>query len=367
MSATRPVLSAQLFRWLCLLTAIANAGGNLLIFFCYRPVFELLGVPLPVDLHSFAFVCGFSFTVGVLAFMVFCDPQRHLGLLVVAIVGKGIYAALTAYFYFERDLHWFYKLFGIWDGAFVVIFFLFLIQQLSPDLAAMNHGAIGRGVGARRTGKALLLYYSLTGNGARAIRHVRRGLEAKGYAVTEHPVEAAEPLFRFPLGFLAFVRIMVRAIFRVPARARPLAIPADHDYDLIVVQCQTWLLGIGGPMEGVLRDPANRAVFAGRDAAAVVVCRGLWRRTEAMLVRRLAQVGANVVGARSCTNPGAEPMRTFSLFIYLATAEEGRPRWLGRLLTPQFLDPAALDRLERFGEALATRPPVTDERAPSAA
>lgn len=349
----------RLFRALCLITALANAGGNFAIFFAYPLVFELVGAPLPVDMHSFAFVCGFSFTVGVLAFLVFLDPPKHVGLLVVAIVGKGIYAGLTAFYFYEHDLHWFYKVFGIWDAAYVVIFFLFLIHLTSPDLAELNDGTIRTGVPQPRTKKALLLSYSLTGNGTRAMAKVRAGLEAGGYSVTDKRVEAAEPLFQFPFGgFGKFLRIMFRAIFRVPAKARPLGIPADHDYDLIVAECQTWFLGMGGPMEGVFEDPANHGVFAGRDVAAVVVCRGLWRRTQAMLVRWLERVGGNVVGALACENPGREPMRTFSLFFFLGTHEQFRPKWLASLLKPQFLDDRSLQKLEHFGEALAARPAV---------
>jgi len=347
----------RFFRVLCLVTAIANAGGNLLMIFLYRPVLELVGAPLPSDLHSFAFVCGLSFTIGVLAFLVFLDPRRSTRLIVIAIVAKALYAMFTAYFYFEYQLHWFYTVFGIWDGVYVVILFLFLIHLSSADIGELDAGAIRPGVPGPRTRKALLLFYSLTGNGTRAIRHVKAGLAHSGYAVTEQRVEAEEPLFRFPFGGLGrFLRIMVRAIFRVPAKARPLGIPADHDYDLIVVECQTWFLGMGAPMEGVFQDPANHAVFAGRDVAAVVVCRGLWRRTEAMLVRWLQRAGGNVVGAAAFANPGREPMRTFSLFFFLGAGAPHWPAWLGRLLTPQYLEVAALRRLEAFGEALARRP-----------
>src|SRR5262245_14660144 len=101
----------RLFRVLCLVTAVANAGGNLLLLFFYRPVLGLVGAPLPNDLHSFAFVCGLSFTIGVLAFLVFLDPRKSTRLIVIAIVGKALYATFTAYFYFEYQLHWFYTVF----------------------------------------------------------------------------------------------------------------------------------------------------------------------------------------------------------------------------------------------------------------
>ena len=88
-------ISIKTFRYLCLLTAVANAGGNLGMLLFYKPIYNLVGAPLPKDLFSFAFVCGFSFTVGVLAFMVFLAPEKTTPLLVVGIVGKAIYAFFT--------------------------------------------------------------------------------------------------------------------------------------------------------------------------------------------------------------------------------------------------------------------------------
>jgi len=80
-------ISIRTFRYLCLATALANAGGNVGVLLFYQPIFKLVGAPLPKDLYSFAFVCGFSFTVGVLAFMVFLAPEKTVALLVVGIVG----------------------------------------------------------------------------------------------------------------------------------------------------------------------------------------------------------------------------------------------------------------------------------------
>ena len=82
-------------RFMCLIAAMANLGGNVFILLFYRPVFAWLNVPLPQDIFSFTFVCGFSFTAGVLALMVYRDPDGNKNLLPVGFIGKGIYAFLT--------------------------------------------------------------------------------------------------------------------------------------------------------------------------------------------------------------------------------------------------------------------------------
>ena len=348
-------ISVQVFRYLCLLTALANAGGNLGMLLFYRPILKLAGAPLPNDLYSFAFVCGFSFTVGVLAFMVFLAPDKTIPLLVVGIVGKAIYAFFSFYFYYHGKLHPFYMIFGWWDAVYTVIFFLFLIRLVSPDLTPLNLGEILQGVDRPRTNKALLVYFSMTGNGSRAMSRVREGLESRGYAVDEKICESNETLFHFPFTLMVFIRIMLRAIFRVPTTIRPLNIPDNHAYDLIVVESQTWFVGMSAPVEAVFQDSKNRGIFAGRDVAAVNVCRGLWQRPQAQLIRWLQSVGGHVVGARAYENPGHEPVRCFSLFFFLGTGAPGKPAVLKGILTPQYITPEAERELVSFGQALAGR------------
>jgi hypothetical protein len=352
-------MAGQLLRFLCLVTAVANTAGNLGLFLFYPLVFSWLHIPLPSDLFTFYAVLGFSFTNGLLAFLVWLEPSRSTRLLAIGIVSKGLYALMTLYFYIFHGLHGFWMLFGLWDAAFTLIFFLYLIHLLRPDLLVLNSGYLLPGVERPRTKKALLLYYSLSGNGVRAIAAVRRGLEAGGYACTVKQVEPVEQeLFHFPFGSVwQFTRIMLRALFRIPVKSQPLGLLADHPYDLIVCESQTWMIGMSGPMEGVFLASENRAIFAGRDAAAINLCRGLWRRAQCQLITCLQRSGARVVGAQAYTNPGWEPARLLSLFIFLAAGKPDVPRWLKDwLLQSPYLDEAGLAELERFGHRLAARP-----------
>ena len=351
------MLSRKHFRLLCLATAAANALGNLGLLATYPRILLLLHVPLPTDLYSFACVSGFSFTIGVLAFMVFLNPEENASLLVVGAIGKAIYAFFTFYFRVFHGLHWFYLLFGAWDALFSVIFLLFYMQLRSSDLERFNAGDILPGSDSRSTGKALLLLYSLTGTGRSALERVKAGLESRGYTTTEYDIQPVESqLFSFPLTLMRFVRIMLRAVFRRPAQVVPLKISPNHDYDLIVVFCQTWFVGMSAPVEGVFQDPQNHAIFQGCDGATVNVCRGLRRRSQAMLVRWLERSGATVVGAHACEHGGHEPSRVFSLFAYLAYGKTGKPAWLKWFLEPRYgLSDQSLADLQNFGDKLASR------------
>ncbi len=358
-AAKRPAGRAgSILRLLCYLTAAVNMGGNAALFLAHEWVFKLLGVPLPADPHTFLSVLGFSFTSGVLALLVAMRPERGVRLLVVGIVSKGLFALITLSVHVAQGVPWPWLVFALWDGVFTAIFWLYLIHLQRPELLQLNSGVIRAGTARPRTKRALLLSYSLSGNVGRAVKQVATGLEETGYeatCMTVHPVD--RELFSFPFrSLMQFLRIAVRAILRRPAAIEPLPIGPDHDYDLIVVTAQTWMVGMAAPIEALFQDPDQRRIFSGRDVAIVNVCRGIWRRSQAQLASRVQAAGGNLVGASAHTNPGWEPARTISLFVFLAAGTENSPRWLRRLLQPQFLADRDLDKLQRFGLALGERP-----------
>jgi hypothetical protein len=350
------VIPGVVFRYLCLLTAVANMGGNVGLILFYTPIFTRLGVPIPSDLHLFTLECVLSFTMGVVALLIFLDTSRAIGLLAVGIVGKGSYAAATYYFYAVHGLHWFFLVFAIWDAVFVVLFFLYWIQLAAPDVLELQQGVFdGIDNPQRRSARrALLIGFSLTGNGSKSLQALAAGLAGRGYEVDIAHAVPVERIYRFPMSFLDFVRIIARAFFRKPGRIAPLRVPEQRDWDLVAVESPTWLIGMAGPVESVFLDPANRALFRGRDAAAVVVCRGAYQRNLAMIVRHLERAGANIVAARGWQHQGWEPRRLMSLWFYLIFRREGFPPLLAE---PHYgLSGESLAEIERFGCDLADRP-----------
>lgn len=353
----RPRISPVLLRYACLLTAVVNLVGSVTLAGLHRSVLAWVGAAPPADPRAFVVELSLSFTMGVVALLVFTghrDPARTKALLAVGALGKGLYAVVTYGYFVTEGTHWLWLGFAAWDALFVVVFLLYWIQLESPDLARL-HAGLFNGVERARTGKALLLGFSLTGNGSRALERVAAGLRRGGYRTVDVvPVEPLDSIHRFPLGFVAFWRIIVRSFLRIPTPIAELGIPDDHDYDLVVVESPTWLLGAAAPVEAIFQDERNARILRGRDAAAVVVCRGAHRRTAAMLVRGLERRGANVVAVRSLAHQGREPRRLLSLWLYLVFRHQGVPAGIAE---PHYgPPPRAYDELEAFGEDLAHRP-----------
>lgn len=351
----RPVIPGTVLRGLCAFAGVVNIVGNVVIVVAHRPLFDWLDVAPPGDLHLFAIQSALSFTMGVVALMIAARPASAPPLLAVGILGKGLYAATTYAFWAAGEAGDLYLLFAAFDAFMVVVFFLYLVQLTAPDLREMQTDPFdGIDVPERRgSRRALLVGFSLTGNGTTALERVRDGLRSRGYEVRLVPVVAQESVFVFPMSLGQFVRIVARAFVRRPARVAALDVDPSFEPDLVVVESPVWLLGMAAPVESALLDPANRAVFRGRDAAVVVVSRGAYQRTMAMAVRLLENLGANPVGARGVAHAGREPRRLMSLWFFLVFRRPGVPRGLAE---PRYgPSPETLAALEGFGRSLADR------------
>jgi hypothetical protein len=343
----RPLVPAAILRWLVMLTAVANIIGNPLLIAFQEPAFTKLGIALPRDPYLFTLHCALSFTMGVVALVAYIRPDR--GVLVIGIVGKGLYATITYYFWVIELVSPWFLLFVVWDAAFVIVFFLYWIQLAQPELRELGH-SIYAGIDTRhgQPKRALIIGLSLTGNGRRAIDRLAAGLGREGYAVDIGWLHPDERIYRYPMSLASFAKVNVRAALRQGGRSR-VELDLRHDWDLVVVESPTWLLGAAGPVEAFLASDDNRALFRGRDAAAVVICRGAWQRTQAMLVRGLQRAGANVVAGRAFAHQGWEPARLCLLWWKHMT---GKDRLWG---VTYGLSDQTLDEIEELGADLARR------------
>jgi len=343
----RPIIPGWLLRWFCLVTAVANITGNVFLLLFYRPLFGWLDIPLPRDLHLFTLECVLSFTMGVVALITYVRPDRLV--LIVGIVGKSLYAGITYYFWAIHALSSWFMIFVVWDVVFVGIFFLYWIQLAAPRLFELSHSVFA-GLDTRHDGRrALVLALSLTGNTRQAAARLTRGLERSGYEVDVEEVVPEERVFHQPFTFGRFLGTVIRAMFRRGAKFRPIKADRRRDWDLVVVTAPTWMLGLAAPMESLLADDDHRDLFKGRDVAAVVVCRGAWQRSQAMMVYRLERAGANVVTARGYSHQGWEPARLMLLWWRLITK---RTRLFG---VDYGLSAETLNEVEQLGVDLAHR------------
>ncbi len=297
-TSSHTTIAGRWLRALCVLSTLASSAVNVALLVAHRPIFAALGVPLPVDVRLFFVETSLSFTIGLVGLLAVRQGKRVESLLAVGVLGKGLYATTTFAFCALGHEHGFFYSLAAGDAFLVFVFLLYWIQSNGEALFELEidvfEGIANSGRAA--TKKALLV--SISEKRTPALDAIETRLRRHGYEVDAAAVVAQ--------GAAASGSVM-GALLRWHVPVAPLRVPRDHDHDwdLVVVESPDWLFGVAAPVEAALRDPANRWIFQGRDAAVLVVSRGSHRRALAMIVALLERAGANVVAARAVVDDAA--------------------------------------------------------------
>lgn len=209
--------------------------------------------------------------------------------------------------------------------------------------------------------KVLLLYYSYTGQAKKVLDAAAEVFRARGYEVTEAPIEFTDPRYaerfsRFPmrrvwpefLGMLPAQTLKRTGDIRTPDAVR------SGSYDLICIGSPTWWDTVSMPLRTFLMSHEARPVLDGKRFAVFVVCRRKWRKNLAG-VRKLAEKkGGRYVDGIHFTYPGGELPSMLSLTSYLGSGEY-KERYLGMKLPPTNINDEHLEEARRFAERVADK------------
>ncbi|QZT64976.1 flavodoxin family protein [Mycolicibacterium austroafricanum] len=209
--------------------------------------------------------------------------------------------------------------------------------------------------------RVLLLYYSYTGQSKKVLGAAGDVFRARGYEVTEAPIEFTDPRYaerfsRFPmrrvwpefLGMLPAQTLQRTGDIRTPDAVR------TGDYDLICIGSPTWWDTVSMPLRTFLTSHEARNLLEGTRFAVFVVCRRKWRKNLAG-VRKLAEKkGGRYVDGIHFTYPGGELASMLSLTSYLGSGEY-KDRYLGVKLPPTNINDEHLEESRRFASRVADK------------
>ncbi|CAL92910.1 hypothetical protein [Azoarcus olearius] len=206
--------------------------------------------------------------------------------------------------------------------------------------------------------KVLVVHYSQTGQLADIVGTLLQPLRAAGVAIHEEVLRPAQP-HPFPWPFFEFLDVFPESVRLDAAPNLPLTVPADADFDLVILAWQVWYLSPSLPVTAFLKSAEGRRLLAGKPVVSVVACRNMWMTAHEKLAALLADAGARLVDHVALTD-GAHPLATF-----ITT-----PRWMFTGRRDRFLGlPRAgvagedVAGAARFGSALAAALAADRERS----
>lgn len=206
--------------------------------------------------------------------------------------------------------------------------------------------------------KVLVVHYSQTGQLADIVAELLRPLREAGITIHEEVLRPARP-HPFPWPFFDFLDVFPEAVRLDAAPNLPLTVPADADFDLVILAWQVWYLSPSLPVTAFLKSAEGRRLLAGKPVVSLVACRNMWMTAQDKLTALLADAGAQLVDHAALTDD-AHPLATF-----ITT-----PRWMFTGRRDRFLGlpragvaPQDVAGSARFGRALAEALAQDQERS----
>lgn len=197
--------------------------------------------------------------------------------------------------------------------------------------------------------RVLVLHFSQTGQLTKAVQSLTGPLRAAGHQVTEEILVPQRP-FPFPWSAWSFLDAFPESVLLKPAPIQALTLPAEAEFDLIVLAYQAWFLSPAQPMAAFLQSADARRLLQGKPVVTLVACRNMWLMAQEKMKTMIAAVGGVLRDHIALTDP---PENALSSFITT-------PRWMltGRRdafwgLPAAGIPERELQAAQRFGQALA--------------
>ncbi|MCK6391326.1 MAG: dialkylresorcinol condensing enzyme [Azonexus sp.] len=193
----------------------------------------------------------------------------------------------------------------------------------------------------------LVVTFSQSGQLAEITGKISAPLSAAGHRVHLEVLKPRTP-FPFPWPFVDFIDAFPECVLREAPPLQPLNLPADSDFDLIILCYQVWYLAPALPMTAFLQSAEGQRLLKGKPVITVVACRNMWLSAQAAMREMIADAGGRLLDHIAFTDRG-HPLATF-----ITT-----PRWVltGRRngfwgLPAAGVAPDEIAGARRFGRAL---------------
>jgi len=204
----------------------------------------------------------------------------------------------------------------------------------------------------------LIVSYSQSGQLADIVAALARPLETENIKI-HHEVLRPDPAFPFPWPFFTFLDAFPESVRLDPRPNKPLTIPGETEFDLVILAWTVWYLSPSQPITAFLQSAEGKRLLAGRPVVSLVACRNMWASAFDTLKTLIAEAGGRLVDHIALIDESP------ALFTFITT-----PRWVmtGRRdrflgLPPAGVTPEQTAGVERFGTALAAALARNEEKS----
>jgi hypothetical protein len=204
----------------------------------------------------------------------------------------------------------------------------------------------------------LVINYSQTGQLADITAQVIAPLRAAGHEVHLETLVPETP-YPWPWPIVDFVDAFPECVQLDAPPLKPLSIPANTRFDLVILTYQVWYLSPALPMTAFLKSPAGKQLIDGKPVITLVACRNMWLSAQDTMKRLIDEAGGRLRDHLAFTDQGPALATFITTPRWVLTGR--RDAWLG--LPPAGVAPEEIRQASRFGRALSDALARDDEKS----
>jgi len=212
-----------------------------------------------------------------------------------------------------------------------------------------------------RLKNVLVINYSQTGQLAEITAQVITPLRAAGHQVHLETLVPETP-FPWPWPVVQFFDTFPECVQLDAPPLRPLRIPADSRFDLVILTYQVWYLAPALPMTAFLKSPQGRQLIKDKSVITLVACRNMWLSAQETMKSLIAEAGGQLRDHLAFSDQGHALATFVTTPRWVLTGR--RDRFLG--LPPAGVAQEEIRHASRFGRALADALDRDEERSGAA-
>jgi hypothetical protein len=212
--------------------------------------------------------------------------------------------------------------------------------------------------------RVLVVYYSQTGQLRDIVRSTVSPLVADPQVeVTTLELKPATPYpFPWPVG--VFFNTFPETVYEEVDPLQPIDMPANTDFDLVILGYSVWFLSPSKPITAFLQSPEAKILLAGKPVITLIGCRNMWLSAQERMKQQLSDLGARLIDNIVLTDSAHSAFTFISTPAWMLTGKKGP--FLGGTVPEAGVSQEDIAGCARFGRAIAAKLPTraADDTAP---
>lgn len=144
--------------------------------------------------------------------------------------------------------------------------------------------------------KALVIYYSQTGQLTEIVNSVTSELENSGeFELVYEEIQPKNP-YPFPWTGKQFFQAFPESVQEIPCELNPVTCDPDEKYDLVILAYQIWYLSPSIPVNSFLHTDVAKRIIQGKPVLTIIGSRNMWVMAHERVKKRIGEIGGNLIG-----------------------------------------------------------------------